>query len=75
MDEYLIAYRLHLEPVYAIIHPETFKSHPSDLVRKAMAALGSQFHILPGDRENGSQLHDSCLSLILPVWLSCKLRN
>jgi hypothetical protein len=75
MDEYLIAYRLHLEPVYAIIHPETFKSHPSDLVRKAMAALGSQFHILPGDRENGSQLHDSCLSLILLVWLSCKLRN
>jgi hypothetical protein len=75
MDEYLIAYRLHLEPVYAIIHPETFKSHPSDLVRKAMAALGSQFHILPGDRENGSQLHDSCLSLILPVWLSYKLQK
>ncbi len=73
MEEYLIAYRLHLEPVYAIIHPETFKSHSSDLVRKAMAALGSQFHILPGDRENGSQLHDSCLRMILPVWLSRKL--
>jgi hypothetical protein len=72
MEEYLIAYRLHLEPVYSIIHPETFKSDPSDPVRKAMAALGSQFHIIPGDRENGSQLHDSCLRLILPVWLSCK---
>jgi len=75
MEEYLIAYRLHLEPVYAIIHLETFKTHTSDLVRKAMAALGSQFHILPGDRENGSQLHDSCLHLILPVWLSCKLHK
>ena len=75
MEEYLIAYRIHLEPVYAIIHPETFKTRPNDLVRKAMAALGSQFHILPGDRENGSQLHDSCLHLILPVWLSCKLHR
>jgi hypothetical protein len=75
MEEYLIAYQIHLEPVYAVIHPETFKTRPSDLVRKAMAALGSQFHILPGDRENGSQLHDSCLHLILPVWLSCKLHR
>jgi hypothetical protein len=73
MEDYLIAYRLHLEPVYSIIHPETFKSHPSDLVRKAMASLGSQFHILPGDREKGSQLHDSCLRMIVPVWLSQRL--
>jgi hypothetical protein len=72
MDEYIIAYQVHLEPVYSVIHPETFKSHPSDLVRKAMAALGSQFHILPGDRENGSHLHDSCLRLIQPVWISSK---
>lgn len=68
MEEYLIAYRAHLEPVYSIVHPETFKSHPNDLLRKAMAALGSQFHILPGDREKGSKLHDSCLRMIIPVW-------
>jgi hypothetical protein len=64
MEEYLIAYKLHLEPVYSIIHLETFASHPSDLVRRAMAALGSQFHIIPGDREKGSQLHESCLGMI-----------
>lgn len=67
MEEYLIAYRLHLEPIYSIIHPETFELYPSDIVRKAMAALGSQFHILPGDREKGSQLHESCLQSIQPV--------
>jgi hypothetical protein len=75
MEEYLVAYQVHLEPVYSILHPETFKTHPSDLVRKAMAALGSQFHILPGDRENGSQLHDSCLSIIQPVLLSSKFQR
>ena len=68
MEEYLIAYWAHLEPVYSIIHPETFDVHSTELVRNAMAALGSQFHALPGDRENGSQLHESCTRMIAPVW-------
>lgn len=67
MEEYLIAYWAHLEPVYSIIHPETFDLHSTELLRNAMAALGSQFHILPGDRENGSQLHESCTRMIVPV--------
>jgi hypothetical protein len=67
MEEYLIAYWAHLEPVYSIIHPETFDLHSTELLRNAIAALGSQFHTLPGDRENGSQLHESCTRTIVPV--------
>jgi hypothetical protein len=64
---YLISYWTLLEPVYAIIHPETFDFHSNELIRRAMAALGSQFHSLSHDRANGSQLHESCTVMIALV--------
>jgi hypothetical protein len=67
MEEYLISYWTILEPIYAIIHPVTFNLHSRDIVKNAMAALGSQFHVLPGDRENGSRLHEGCTRMVVPV--------
>lgn len=67
VDHYITSYQTHLEPVYSIIHPETYAHHISGLARDAMAALGSQYHNTPEDRDYGSQLHESCMETIPSV--------
>jgi hypothetical protein len=67
IGDYLTSYRTHLEPIYSIMHPNTSEHHMSELVKNSMAALGTQFHKKPEDRENGSLFHEHCAHAIVLV--------
>jgi hypothetical protein len=65
MEDCVALYMTIMEPLYAIIHPLTYKLYQNDLVKYAMAALGSQFLDCPEHRKIGNPFHHYCIKMIV----------
>lgn len=68
LNLYVSSFRLHVEPVFPVLHRARPYGHYLDKVlNNGIAALGSQFHNYPEDRQNGFQLHETCRKMLTLV--------
>jgi hypothetical protein len=65
MDDCVALYRAYVEPLFSIIHPQTYNIYQNSLVKHAMAALGSQFFDRPEHRQAGISFHRACNKIIM----------
>lgn len=60
LDVYLSSYWKFFHPLFPIIHRPTFEHAEDDLLRIAIAAIGTQYHDTPEARTKGSELNEAC---------------
>jgi Fungal specific transcription factor domain len=73
IDVYLSSYWQCFHPLFPIIHRPTFEHVEDDLLRTAMAAIGTQYHNTPEARAKGSELNEACkkgIDLVSPHFLT-----
>ncbi|KAK1750827.1 putative transcription factor TDA9 [Echria macrotheca] len=55
---YLEVYWERVDPVFPVVHRQSFEAEPEDVLRCAMAAVATQFLSNKDDRIRGNQLHE-----------------
>ncbi|KAE9378029.1 hypothetical protein N431DRAFT_171451 [Stipitochalara longipes BDJ] len=60
LDAYVSSYWKYFHPLFPIIHRPTFDRTGDNLLRLAMAAIGTQYHDSYEARTKGSELNEAC---------------
>ena len=60
LEIYLSSYWQHFHLLFPIIHRPTFDRTEDNLLRTAMAAIGTQYHDSSEARAKGSELNEAC---------------
>ena len=60
LDTYVSSYWQNFHQLFPIIHRPTFDRIEDNLLKSAMAAIGTQYHDSPEARAKGSELNEAC---------------
>ncbi|CZT01865.1 related to C2H2 zinc finger protein [Rhynchosporium agropyri] len=60
LDIYISSYWQSFNSLFCIVHQPTFDLKPHKLLRRSMAAIGTQFHNSPEARARGIELNEYC---------------